>query len=112
MASTSTLSCHSNTGLGPSWFGFLLTIRDGSPLKRREVVTYLENNKVGTRLLFGGNLTRQPAFRNVEYRVAGELANTDKLMNDAFWIGVWPGIGDAERNYIVSTFAGMVRHFA
>jgi CDP-6-deoxy-D-xylo-4-hexulose-3-dehydrase len=96
----------------PSWFGFLLTIRDGSPLKRREVVTYLENNKVGTRLLFGGNLTRQPAFRNVEYRVAGELANTDKLMNDAFWIGVWPGIGDAERDYIVSTFKGMVRHFA
>ena len=96
----------------PSWFGFLLTIRDGSPLKRRDVVPYLENNKVGTRLLFGGNLTRQPAFRNVEYRVAGELANTDKLMNDAFWIGVWPGIGDAERNYIVTTFTGLVRHFA
>jgi CDP-6-deoxy-D-xylo-4-hexulose-3-dehydrase len=96
----------------PSWFGFLLTIRDGSPLKRREVVTYLENKKVGTRLLFGGNLTRQPAFRNVEYRVVGELTNTDKLMEDAFWIGVWPGIGEAERAYIVSTFVDMVRHFA
>jgi CDP-6-deoxy-D-xylo-4-hexulose-3-dehydrase len=95
----------------PSWFGFLLTIRDGSPLKRREVVTYLENKKVGTRLLFGGNLTHQPAFRNVEYRVVGELTNTDKLMNDAFWIGVWPGIGEAERIYIVSTFLEMVRHF-
>ena len=96
----------------PSWFGFLLTIRDDSPLKRREVVTYLENKKVGTRLLFGGNLTRQPAFRNVEYRVVGELTNTDKLMEDAFWIGVWPGIGEAERAYIVSTFVDMVRHFA
>jgi CDP-6-deoxy-D-xylo-4-hexulose-3-dehydrase len=96
----------------PSWFGFLLTIRDGSPLKRREVVTYLEDKKIGTRLLFGGNLTRQPAFRNVDYRVVGELTNTDKLMEDAFWIGVWPGIGEAERSYIVSTFIDMVRHFA
>ena len=95
----------------PSWFGFLLTIRDGSPLKRRDVVTYLEKKKIGTRLLFGGNLTRQPAFRDVEFRVVGELRNTDKFMNDAFWIGVWPGIGEAERSYIVSTFVEMVRHF-
>jgi CDP-4-dehydro-6-deoxyglucose reductase, E1 len=96
----------------PSWFGFLLTIKDGSPLKRKDVVTHLENKKVGTRLLFGGNLTRQPAFRNVEYRIAGELTNTNKLMEDAFWIGVWPGIGEAERSYIVSTFADMMRQFA
>ena len=96
----------------PSWFGFLLVVRDGSPLKRREVVRYLDEHKVGTRLLFGGNLTRQPAFREVGYRVVGELTNTDKLMNDAFWIGVWPGIGDAERDYMVETFVEMVRHFA
>ncbi len=95
----------------PSWFGFLLTIRDGSPLKRRDVVTYLEKRKGGTRLVFGGNLTRQPAFRDVEFRVVGDLRNTDKLMNDAFWIGVWPGIGEAERSYIASTFIEMVRHF-
>jgi CDP-6-deoxy-D-xylo-4-hexulose-3-dehydrase len=95
----------------PSWFGFLLTIRDGSPLKRRDVVTYLESKKIGTRLLFAGNLTRQPAFRNVEYRVVGELTNTDKLMNDAFWIGVWPGIGEVERSYMLSTLTEMVRHF-
>ena len=72
---------------------------------------YLDDHKVGTRLLFGGNLTRQPAFREVDYRVVGELTNTDKLMNDAFWIGVWPGIGDAEREYMVETFVEMVRHF-
>ncbi len=95
----------------PSWFGYLMTIRDGSPVKRRDAVRYLENRKVGTRLLFGGNLTRQPAFRDVEFRVVGELTNTDKLMNDAFWIGVWPGIGERERDYIVSTLVEMVRHF-
>jgi CDP-4-dehydro-6-deoxyglucose reductase, E1 len=95
----------------PSWFGYLITIRDGSPLKRRDVVAYLEKRKIGTRLLFGGNLTRQPAFRDVEFRVVGELTNTDKLMNDAFWIGVWPGIGEAEHSYIVSTLVEMVGHF-
>jgi CDP-6-deoxy-D-xylo-4-hexulose-3-dehydrase len=88
-----------------------LTIRDESPLERRDVIRYLEDKKVGTRLLFGGNLTRQPAFREVEYRTVGELSNTDKLMNDAFWIGVWPGIGTDERDYVISVFLEMVRHF-
>lgn len=93
----------------PSWFGFLLTIRDGSPLKRRDVVAYLEEHMVGTRLLFGGNLTRQPAFLNAEHRIVGNLQNTDKIMNDSFWIGVWPGIGNRERSYMVDIFKQMVR---
>jgi CDP-6-deoxy-D-xylo-4-hexulose-3-dehydrase len=93
----------------PSWFGFLLTIRDGSPLKRREVVSYLETHQVGTRLLFAGNLTRQPAFKGVEHRVVGNLRNTDKIMNDSFWIGVWPGIGSRQREYMVETFRTMLR---
>jgi len=96
----------------PSWFGFLLTIRDGSPLRRLDVVTRLEERKVGTRLLFGGNLIRQPAFRDVEYRIVGGLENTDKIMSDTFWIGVWPGIGPAEREYIVSTFISVVRELS
>jgi CDP-6-deoxy-D-xylo-4-hexulose-3-dehydrase len=96
----------------PSWFGFLLTIRDGSPLRRRDVVEWLEEHKVGSRLLFGGNLTKQPAYREVEYRVVGDLTNTDKIMHDTFWIGVWPGIGEAERHYIRDTFVAMVKHFA
>lgn len=96
-------------GSEPSWFGFLLTIRDGSPLDRRAAVAYLESHKVGTRLLFGGNLIRQPAFRGVEHRVVGDLTNTDKIMNGSFWIGVWPGIGAAQRAYIVETFKSMVK---
>jgi CDP-6-deoxy-D-xylo-4-hexulose-3-dehydrase len=93
----------------PSWFGFLLTIRDGSPLRRHEVVQYLEGKQIGTRLLFAGNLTKQPAFRDVDYRVCGSLAATDKIMNDSFWIGVWPGIGAEHRAYVVETFRTMLR---
>jgi CDP-6-deoxy-D-xylo-4-hexulose-3-dehydrase len=92
----------------PSWFGFLLTVRDGSPLKRVDLISRLEDRKVGSRLLFAGNLTRQPGYRNVEHRVVGELANTDKIMNDSFWIGVWPGIGKAQRDYIVETTRDVV----
>lgn len=96
-------------GSDPSWFGFLLTIRDGSPLKRRDVVRRLEERRIGTRLLFAGNLVRQPAFKGVNYRVHGELTHTDKIMNDAFWIGVWPGIDAPRREYMVATIVEVVR---
>jgi CDP-6-deoxy-D-xylo-4-hexulose-3-dehydrase len=95
-------------GSDPSWFGYLMTIRDGSPLKRRDVVRYLEEHKIGTRLLFAGNLARQPAFEGVEYRVHGDLKHTDKIMNDSFWIGVWPGIDQQRREYMIATMSGMV----
>ena len=96
----------------PSWFGFLLTIRDSSPLDRTKCVSWLEEHKVGTRLLFGGNLTRQPAFSGVDYRISGGLANTDKLMRDAFWVGVWPGLEKAALDYMAETLARMVREMA
>lgn len=93
----------------PSWFGYLMTIRDGSPLSRREVVKHLESKRIGTRLLFAGNLARQPAFKDVNFRVHGKLTHTDKVMNDSFWIGVWPGIDATRREYMVNTMHEMVR---
>ncbi len=96
-------------GSEPSWFGYLLTIRDGSPLARREVTMHLEERKIGTRLLFGGNLTRQPAYKNVNYRVHGDLSNTDKIMNDSFMIGVWPGVDEPRAAYMIDTFKTMVK---
>ncbi len=93
----------------PSWFGFLLTVRDGAPFTRHDVVQYLEAHHIGTRQLFAGNLTKQPAFRDVDYRIVGALDATDKIMNDSFWIGVWPGIGSAERAYVIDTFRTMIR---
>jgi CDP-6-deoxy-D-xylo-4-hexulose-3-dehydrase len=87
----------------PSWFGFMLTIRDANKINRNNLVEFLEKNKIGTRLLFGGNLTKQPAYRNAKYRVLNSLENTDKIMNDGFWLGVWPGLQDNHYEYIYET---------
>ena len=96
-------------GTEPSWFGYLLTIRDGQGIDRTKLTSRLEELKVGTRLLFGGNLTKQPAFIGTNFRVSGSLEKTDKLMDDAFWIGVWPGIDNQRVDYMVDTLAKAVR---
>ncbi len=90
----------------PSWFGFLLTCREG--VDREKVVTYIENHGVQTRMLFAGNLTKHPCFDEMRksgtgYRVVGELTNTDRIMTDTFWIGVYPGMNDNMLDYMVKT---------
>ena len=87
----------------PSWFGFMLTIRDSKKINRNKLVQYLENNKIGTRLFFGGNMIKQPAYINIEKRVVGPLNNSDKVMNDSFWIGVWPGLNKEHMEYSFNT---------
>jgi CDP-4-dehydro-6-deoxyglucose reductase, E1 len=92
-------------GSDPSWFGFALTVRSEAPFTRHELVRYLENCKIATRLLFGGNLTRQPAYQGTAYRVVGDLTITDIVMHQTFWIGVYPGLTEEMIAYVLKTFA-------
>lgn len=89
----------------PSWFGFLLTIRTDAPFTRHELVNYLEDRKIATRLLFGGNLIRQPAYRDLHFRVVGSLPNSDLVMNQSFWIGVYPGLTRNHLEYVLNVFS-------
>lgn len=87
----------------PSWFGFVITVRDSSPKTRNEIVQALDERKIGTRLLFGGNLLRQPAFIGTPRRIHGDLTNTDIVMNGTFWIGVWPGLTIPMLDYMIES---------
>jgi len=93
----------------PSWFGFAITIRENSPISRNELVILLSEKKIGTRLLFGGNLLRQPAFIETPRRLVGELTNTDKVMKDTFWLGVWPGLRKEMLDFVISNLYKMFR---
>jgi len=89
----------------PSWFGFLMTVNDDMKFTRNDMSIFLENNKIQTRNLFAGNILRHPLFdemeENIDYRAIGKLANTDKIMNDSFWIGLYPGMGDDAIDYMI-----------
>ena len=88
----------------PSWFGFLLTVREDADLTRNEIVEYLESNKIATRMLFSGNIIRHPCFKDKKYKKSGNLLNTDRIMNDTFWIGVYPGLTTEKLNFIIIFF--------
>ena len=78
----------------PSWFGFPITLKENSPIERKDIVSYLNQKNIGTRYLFAGNLTKQPYMSNVNYRVSGSLKNTDHIMSNTFWIGLYPGLSE------------------
>lgn len=84
----------------PSWFGFPITIREKSNFERRNLLTFLDENRIGTRLLFSGNILRQPYMRNKNYRVEGDLVNTDRIMNDTFCVGLYPGLNESMLDFI------------
>ena len=91
-------------GADPAWFGFPIAVRPGAPFSRNQVTGFLEQRKIATRLLFGGNLTRQPAYQGQNFRTIGNLKNTDFVMDRVFWIGLYPGITPAMLDYTVETF--------
>jgi len=95
----------------PSWFAFPITVRPDAPFTRRELVTFLEERNIETRLLFAGNVIRQPGYRHIEHRTAGDLPNSDLVMRSTFFVGVYPGLDDTRRAYVLETFADFLRQF-
>lgn len=95
-------------GSDPSWFGFLLTVRPDAPFNRTDIVRYLESRRIGTRMLFSGNLIRQPAYQDVAYRVAGDLTNSDIVTERTFWIGVYPGLTTEMIDYMSASIREFV----
>lgn len=98
----------------PSWFGFMLTVRDTCRFTREEIVRYLESHKIQTRMLFAGNYTRQPVFDQMRrqkngYRIVGNLDNTDRIMNNSFWVGVYPGMTEPMLEFMIQKIRGFVK---
>ena len=92
----------------PSWFGFAIGVREDAPFRREDLTRALETVKIGTRLLFGGNLVRQPAYLNADYRIVGDLRNSDFVMNNVFWVGVYPGLTPPMLEFVAQTLTEFV----
>ncbi len=95
----------------PSWFGFPIGVREDAPFRREDLIRTLESSKIATRLLFGGNLVRQPAYQGCQYRVAGDLHNSDFVMNNVFWVGVYPGLTPEMVDFMAGTMHGFTSRF-
>ena len=98
----------------PSWFGFMLTVKQNAPFRRDDIVQHLEQNNIQTRMLFAGNFVRQPAFNQIRkqknaYKIIGELTNTDIIMNQSFWLGVYPGLNKPMLKYIIETIKNFIK---
>ena len=94
-----------------SWFGFPIFVKENSPFSRNDIVNYLEESKIATRMLFGGNLIKQPAYEGIKYRVIGNLKNSDLVMKNLFWIGVYPGIDSDKITYIKKVFDSFFNNY-
>jgi CDP-6-deoxy-D-xylo-4-hexulose-3-dehydrase len=92
-----------------SWFGYPIRVLPGAPLDRNTLVRKLTERKIGTRLLFAGNVLRQPAYADITKRVCGQLGNADRIMNDVFWVGTYPGLGRAQVQYIADAIVEISR---
>jgi CDP-6-deoxy-D-xylo-4-hexulose-3-dehydrase len=94
----------------PAWFAFPLTIQPEAPFSRRDLVTFLEERNIETRLLLAGNLVRQPGYRDIEHRTVGDLPNADHVLRSSFFVGVYPGLDDARIAYMLESFADFFDH--
>ena len=93
----------------PSWFGFPIAVRENAPFRREQLTAFLDSRRIATRLLFGGNLIRQPAYKDANFRVVGDLARTDQVMRDVFWIGVYPGLTQPMLDYVIEAMHDFAR---
>lgn len=89
----------------PSWFGCPITLDPKHPVIREELLRFLDSRKIGTRLLFAGNITKQPAYKDVDFRVVGDLTNTDIVMTRSFWVGVYPGLTTQMMDYVIQSIS-------
>jgi len=87
----------------PSWFGFPITLDPSHPVNREDLLRFLDSRKIGTRLLFAGNITKQPAYKDVDFRIVGDLTNTDIVMKRSFWVGVYPGLTTPMLDYVIES---------
>ncbi len=102
---------HVEEGSDPSWFGFPLLVKKNAPFSRSDIVAWIEKKKIATRMLFGGNLLKQPAYKNIRHRVSGSLKNTDSVMHNLFWIGVYPGLEKEHVQYMIEQIESFLKEF-